>query len=346
MKIGIIIVLFLVSVINAKAQDIHFSQFDVNVTSLNPAHTGVLQRDFRVANNYKNQWGSVGLPYTTFSVAYDMNLLKQRAFKKGLSDIGVGFSFSQDKAGISKWSQNQFNLSLSAIQEVGRNTKMSLGLQTSYAQNSVMVDDLSWDNQFVNHEYDETMPTRESFANSAKTYIDLSGGILVESRITESQIFTGGIAYFHINKPVYTLFSNDRLPSKLVVHASYETPIGGALSMRRLVPKFMYVKQGKHNEVLLGALYRSVMKESSSHTTYANETYIDFGAYYRVRIIDLRQIVAPALCLGFPHQEAYFDRHVERQTGAVVIETRISVPVAQCLRADNHHSGQRFPLPY
>lgn len=282
MKIYIIITVVLLSCIDLKAQDIHFSQFDVNVTSLNPAHAGVLQRDFRVANNYKNQWGSVGLPYTTFSVAYDMNVLKQRPFKKGLSDIGVGLSFSQDKAGVSKWTQNQLNLSLSAIQEVGRDTKMSLGLQTSYAQNSVMVDDLSWDNQFVNNQYSETAPTRESFANSSKTYIDLSGGVLVESRITDEQIFTGGIAYFHVNKPVYTLFSNDKLPSKLVVHASYETPIGGKLSMRRLVPKFMYVRQASHNEVLVGALYRSVMKESSSHTTYANETYIDFGAYYRM----------------------------------------------------------------
>jgi len=264
------------------SQDIHFSQFDVNVTSLNPAYAGVLQKDFRVANNYKNQWGSVGLPYTTFSVAYDMNVLKQKPFKKGLSDIGVGVSFSQDKAGTSKWSQNQLNLSVSAIQEVGRDTKMSLGLQGSYAQNSVMVDELSWDNQFVNHEYNSTMPSRETFANSAKSYIDLSGGVLVESRIQEDQIFTGGIAYFHVNKPNYTLFSGDRLPSKLVVHASYETPLGNSLSMRRIVPKLMYVRQAQHSEVLLGALYRSVMKESSSHTTYADESYIDFGAYYRV----------------------------------------------------------------
>lgn len=282
MKVYIIILFIMLSCLSVYSQDVHFSQFDVNVTSLNPAHTGVLQRDFRVANNFKNQWGSVGVPYTTFSVAYDMNLLKPRAFKKGLSDIGVGLSFSQDKAGTSNWSQSQFNLSLSAIQEVGRDTKMSLGLQAGYAQNSVVVDALSWDNQFVNHEYNETNPTREIFANSAKTYIDLSGGVLVESRITDQQIFTGGIAYFHINKPSYTLFSGDQLPSKLVVHASYETPIGGALSSRRIIPKFMYVRQAAHNELLFGALYRSVMKESSSHTTYSNETYIDFGAYYRV----------------------------------------------------------------
>ncbi len=280
MQYLLIIVLVFISMLGF-SQDIHFSQFDVNVTSLNPAHTGVIQRDFRVANNYRNQWGSVGLPYSTFSVAYDMNILKQKPFKKGLSDVGVGLSFSQDRAGVSKWSQNQFNLSLSAIQEVAKNTKMSLGLQTSYAQNSLQVDALSWDNQFVNNEYDAEAPTRESFASTAKTYIDLSGGILLESRIAANQIFTGGVAYFHINKPAYTMFSNDKLSSKLVVHATYETPIGNSLSMRRIVPKFMYARQGKHNEIVLGALYRSVMKESSSHTTFANETYIDFGAYYR-----------------------------------------------------------------
>lgn len=281
MKKKLKLILFLVIPVLGLSQDIHFSQFDVNVTSLNPAHTGVLERDFRVSNNFRNQWGSVGLPYTTFSVGYDMNVLKQKPFKKGISDIGVGLSFSQDKAGVSKWSQNQFNLSLSGIQEVARNTKMSLGLQTSYAQNSVQVDALSWDNQFVNNNYDSEAPTRESFSNSAKSYIDLSGGVLLESRIEENKIFTGGIAYFHVNRPNYTLFSGDKLSSKLVVHATYETPLGSSLSMRRLVPKFMYARQGKHSEVLVGALYRSVMKESSSHTTFSNETYIDFGAYYR-----------------------------------------------------------------
>ncbi len=271
------------SVVKAWSQDIHFSQFDVNVTALNPAYTGVLQRDFRVANNFRNQWGSVGLPYSTFSVAYDMNVLKQKPFKKGLSDIGVGLSFSQDRAGVSNWTQNQVNLSLSAIQEVAKNTKMSLGLQTSYAQNSIQVDALSWDNQFINNGYDAEAPTRELFANSAKNYIDLSGGVMVENRITEDQILRGGIAMFHINRPGYTLFSDAKLSSKFIIHGSYERKLGSSLIMRRLIPKFMYARQGKHNELVFGALYRSVMKESSSHTSFANETYIDFGIYHRLR---------------------------------------------------------------
>ena len=281
MKRIIIILTLTFLAISFWAQDVHFSQFDINVTSLNPAHAGVIERDFRVANNYRNQWGNVGLPYTTFSVAYDMNLLKQRAFKKGLSDIGIGLSFSQDKAGVSKWSQSQLNLSLSAIQQVAKETKMSLGLQASYVQNSVQVDALTWDNQFVNNEFDAEAPTRELFSNSAKTYLDLSGGVLIENRTRQGQVLTGGIAFFHANRPIYTLFSNDKINSKLVIHGTFETPIGGALTMRRIIPKFMYLRQGRHSEILVGALYRSVMKESSSHTTFANETYIDFGAYYR-----------------------------------------------------------------
>ncbi len=265
------------------AQDIHFSQFDVNVLALNPAYAGVMKRDFRVANNYRNQWGSVSFPYSTFAFAYDMNTLKQKAFKRGLTDLGVGLSFSQDKAGTSNWSQNQFGLSLSAIQEVAKNTTMSLGLQANYAQNSVIVDKLTWDNQFANHQFDESLPTREQFANSKKSYLDISSGLLLQSRPTEQETFTMGVSYYHVNKPVYTIFSGDKLPSKLVVHAAYEMPVGGKLSGRRLIPKFMFVQQGKHKEVVLGALYRSVMKQASEYTSFANETYIDFGAYFRVR---------------------------------------------------------------
>ncbi len=281
MKKGIVYIAIIIFSIQGWSQDIHFSQFDVNVLSINPAYAGMLQRDFRLANNYKNQWGSVGIPYSTFAVAYDMNVLKDKAFKKGLSDLGIGISFAQDKAGTSKWSKNQFGLSLSAIQEVDRHTKMALGLQGGYGQNSITVDKLSWDNQFANSAYDQTLPTREKFANSSKSYVDVSGGVLLENRVTEDKIFTGGIAYYHINKPMFTLFSKDRLPSKLVVHATFETPIGSSLTMKRIIPKFLYARQGKHQEIIAGAMYRNVMKESSNHTTFANETYIDFGVYYR-----------------------------------------------------------------
>lgn len=263
------------------SQDIHFSQFDANVTTLNPGYTGVMQGDFRIVNNYRNQWGTVSTPFSTFSVAYDMNVLNKKK-NKGLSDIGVGVGFFSDKIGTSNLAQNQFNLSLSAIQQVNFDTKLSLGLQAAYNQQSIVMDNLTWDTQFVGHQFNETLPSQELFGNSKASYIDMNAGLLLMNESWENT-FTLGAAMYHINSPKRTLFSNEKLAPKIVGHASYEIKLGGNMSTKTLIPKALYTRQRKHQEILLGAIYRYYFKRASKYTRFATETYVDYGMYYRVQ---------------------------------------------------------------
>lgn len=277
----LLIVCVLILTENILSQDLHFSQFDVNVTTLNPGYTGVMDGDFRVANNYRNQWGTVSTPFTTFSVAYDMNLLNKKK-NKGISDIGIGVGFFSDKIGTSNLAQNQFNLSLSAIQQVNFDTKISLGIQGAYNQQSIVMDNLTWDTQFVGHQFNETLPSQELFGNSSASYIDMNAGLLL---INESwdNTFTLGAAMYHINSPKRTLFSNEKLAPKIVGHAAYEIKLGRATSSRSIIPKMLFTRQRKHQEILVGGVYRSYMKQASKYTRFATQTYIEFGGYYRVQ---------------------------------------------------------------
>lgn len=262
------------------SQDLHFSQFDVNVTTLNPAYTGVMQGDFRVANNYRNQWGTVSAPFTTFSVAYDMNVLNKKQ-NKGLSDIGIGVGFFSDKIGTSNLTQNQFNLSLSAIQQVNFDTKLSLGLQGAYNQQSINFDNLTWDSQFQAHQFQESLPSEEQFANGQSGFIDINAGLLLQNESWDNT-FTMGAAVYHINSPKRALISTERLAQKIVGHASYEVKLGRGITTRSIIPKLLYTRQRKHQEILVGGVYRSYMQQASKYTRFATQTYIDFGAYYRV----------------------------------------------------------------
>lgn len=263
------------------AQDIHFSQFDVNVTTLNPGYTGVMKGDFRVANNYRNQWGTVSTPFSTFSAAYDMNVLNKKQ-NKGLSDIGIGVGFFSDKIGTSNLSQNQFNLSLSAIQQVNFDTKLSLGLQGAYNQQSISMDNLTWDTQFVGHQFNESLPSQELFGNSKSNYIDINAGLLLVNESWDNR-FTLGVAMYHINSPKRRLFSGEKLPPKMVGHASYEFKLGRSTSSRSIIPKLLYTRLRKHDEILVGAVYRDFLKQASKYTRFSTETYIEFGLYYRVQ---------------------------------------------------------------
>lgn len=263
------------------AQDIHFSQFDVNVTTLNPGYTGVMKGDFRVANNYRNQWGTVSTPFTTFSVAYDMNVLNKKQ-NKGLTDIGIGLGFFSDKIGTSNLSQNQFNFSLSAIQQVNFDTKISLGLQGAYNQQSISMDNLTWDTQFVGHQFNETLPSQELFGNSKSNYLDINAGLLLVNESWDNQ-FTLGAAVYHINSPKRSLFAGEKLAPKIAGHASYEIKLGRSMSTKSLVPKLLYTRQRKHQEILVGLIYRNFLKQASKYTRFSTETFVDFGVYYRVQ---------------------------------------------------------------
>ena len=49
----------------ARAQSLHFSQYFNTPLLINPANTGFNpDYDYRVGVNYRNQWASVGNPYT------------------------------------------------------------------------------------------------------------------------------------------------------------------------------------------------------------------------------------------------------------------------------------------
>ena len=60
----ILFIFSLVATVAATAQDIHFTMWDAMPITTNPATTGVFPGDYRGAINYRNQWASIGNPYT------------------------------------------------------------------------------------------------------------------------------------------------------------------------------------------------------------------------------------------------------------------------------------------
>jgi hypothetical protein len=57
------------------AQDIHFTQFDMQPLIINPAFTGMFDGKVRAGAIYRNQWASVTVPYVTFGGYADLPLL-------------------------------------------------------------------------------------------------------------------------------------------------------------------------------------------------------------------------------------------------------------------------------
>ena len=120
--------------IEGGCQDIHFSQYTESPSTLNPASTGVINGEFRVIGNFKDQWRSIANPYTTFSGSYDMPF-----YREIITDgsLGFGVSFISDKAGDLQFGTNQINFSLAANKSVNRENNFSLGLQGGFTQRGI-----------------------------------------------------------------------------------------------------------------------------------------------------------------------------------------------------------------
>ena len=74
---------------SAFVQDMHWSQFNDNPIFQNPANSGKFQGDYRFHANYKDQWRSVTVPFTTLSLSADTRFEKKK-------EIGLGLLFVND----------------------------------------------------------------------------------------------------------------------------------------------------------------------------------------------------------------------------------------------------------
>ena len=63
-------ILFLVASSGVFSQDIHFSQFNTTKALINPALVGFQDEDYKVQAQRRSQWGSVSVPFITFSIAF------------------------------------------------------------------------------------------------------------------------------------------------------------------------------------------------------------------------------------------------------------------------------------
>ncbi|MCB0641172.1 MAG: PorP/SprF family type IX secretion system membrane protein, partial [Phaeodactylibacter sp.] len=109
-----------ISAISLSAQDIHFSQFYLSPLNLNPAMTGVMNCNIRLAANYRNQWASVlkSFAYNTYSFSYDQRIPVGR-----YDYFGIGGTFWGDKAGEAEFATQTGKLSLSYSKRMGGDRK-------------------------------------------------------------------------------------------------------------------------------------------------------------------------------------------------------------------------------
>jgi type IX secretion system PorP/SprF family membrane protein len=231
-------------------QDLHYSQFYNSPLNINPALTGIFNGDLRFSGNFRDQWRSVPVPYTTYTGTFDMKLYPSNS-EKGFWGFGVNFNY--DESGFVKLNLVQIGLSLSYTAILNQNNFLTGGLSIGVAQRSLGERNITSPNQWTGLQFDPTLPIGENFDNFNFLYFDFSGGLnyRLQGNDTRSKLDLGA-GYFHINRPNQTFLeggARNGLPSRLSLHALGALKLTNSLD---LLVNAMYQTQGPNSETLAG----------------------------------------------------------------------------------------------
>lgn len=264
-------------------QDVHFSQYFASPLTLNPAQTGLTEKDWRASANFRDQWYSVSNnPYMSGTVSFDLPLLRGK-----LPDgdaLGFGVLGLYDKSGSGGLQNTTLGLSLAYHKSFGidKQNTVSFGVQGYLVQKSIKFDQLVFGDQYDPGNPTSYLPnTAESFPNTDLTYPDFNAGIMYSGRLTETSTFYAGFSYYHITRPEEKFLSGGS-NENVQINPRYSAYLGGSLSLNENVNAYvstMYQQQGPAWEYLIGGAVGFVM--NPGHDEFTKSTTFYIGSWYR-----------------------------------------------------------------
>jgi type IX secretion system PorP/SprF family membrane protein len=276
---------------NVFAQEFNFTQYGVTPVYLNPANVGVMNRDVRAGITYRDQGRSVSKSYSSTAANLDFALYPKG---KGADFFGVGLLATRHTQGFFDFNTVSVNVAGSYTKSMNAagSSFLSFGFMAGFAQQSRTdaVQQLSWDNQWNTNKYkfDGSLPTNEDDLtfNGRRNfnYSDFGAGVLYNGIINPSVQLNTGVALSHLNAPNIS-FSNSTTAKKnrkLAVHGTAEIASGFDAKIK-LVPTFLYLRQGPQQMINIGFFTKFVLGSNSKYTDFRKESSFSAGFQYRVR---------------------------------------------------------------
>ncbi len=259
------------------AQDLHFSTPFQTPLLLNPALTGAMSEDFRVASAYKNQWASIGTPFQTIYASYDMRL---SGINSNYNGLGAGLSFFNDKAGKTSMGLTQFNFDISYEFQIKEVQFISGGVQAGLVQRSINFEGIKWDSQYNGVGYDPSLVSGEMYLPQNNSYADAAAGITWKYVPSKKFYARLGWAIHHLPmvNGTYLVEGEDQLNVKMVFHGEGEMAINNQFA---ILPQLVALKKGRAFEVNAGGFIKYITGEQSKYTDAAIPSTISFGCFYR-----------------------------------------------------------------
>ena len=250
------------------AQDVHYTQQFDNDIYLNPAQSGLGNKANRLVFQYRDQWRTVPVPFSSTFISYDRRLMS-----KNSNVLGGGVQLLYDRSGDGHLSTIKASVS-PAYTRMFKDDKLglSIGVQVGMVHRFVDVDALIFESQYDG--VDVNPGSGEALSGSV-TALDLGAGLQFSAKIgdKEHEIKTGFSAY-NLNEPNLSFVENgsDPRPMRYNAYITSEIFVGQKWSLN---PVFEYQRQEKLDNMLPILYAKRYLKEEKRNA-------ISFGGGYRV----------------------------------------------------------------
>jgi type IX secretion system PorP/SprF family membrane protein len=222
-RVVIIFVLFLFT-FTLRSQDIHFSQVYLSPLSLSPMQTGNFDGNWRFSNNYRSQWRTVAIPYTTISAGFDAQWFYHN------EHLSWGIYILNDKSGHVFLDVTKIYLSFAWHKTVNLNN-FHLGLQGGYVHKGYDMSRATFPSQFdmTTGAFNSSLNNGEMSINDVTGYPDLNFAAGWSRRFgrVEPEI---AVSLFHLTMPRESFVSdNSHLPIREILSARMKTYLGSRM---------------------------------------------------------------------------------------------------------------------
>jgi len=245
--------------------DPHFSQYYANPLWLNPGMTGVMNGDYRVSVNAKQQWSSISNSYLTAGASFDMAPTKNLAFGGMVLNQNAGeLSYNYLSALASAAYRVRFGQS-------GLNI-VNFGIQAGVLNKSFDPSKMTTGSQFnPGGGFNGNLPTNETFSSTNTLAPDVNfGAVYFDANDAKQVNVFVGVSGNHLTRPIDRFLGNDvKIPIRYTAHGGARIKVSDALD---ITPNGLYMRQGTAREISAGAYAQY----------YVNpETDLLFGSNYR-----------------------------------------------------------------
>lgn len=237
-KLIFFLVFILSGAARVSAQDFHLSMYDAGPLFLNPALTGVVDADWRLHAQYRNQWKAVAFkPYNTGLISIDAPVGKW----------GFGGQITEMRAGVGNYNVLQGLASIAYTISFDKNRfhNLSLGAQGGITQKSIEYKLYTFDNQYTTANgggFNQDLNSGESFSAQSQILPQVNAGAMYYYSKIQSRLnpFVGFSA-FNLTQPKESFFGQANvLPMRLYTHAGIRINL---TEQFYLIPKVLIMQQ-------------------------------------------------------------------------------------------------------